>query len=508
MAALPTMSASTFSGCRAKTSPDRSAPPEILRNVDGLLVPGGFGVRGVEGMVEAIRYARETGLPFFGICLGMQTAIIEFARNVCGLDDSHSSEFAPECDNPVISLMESQQHITDMGGTMRLGAYPCRLARGSLALEIYGQAEVSERHRHRYEVSNKYRDLFVEHGMRLSGLSPDDSLVEIVELKDHPWFLGCQFHPELQSRPTRPHPLFAGFIAAAAKSKSRTRRGKDRHRSSRPPTDVTTHFRRDALFLIAGPCVLEDDALNLRVGEHLARLAETVPGGIIFKASFDKANRSNAGAHRGPGMHEGLAALDRVRAATGLPILTDVHLPEQCAPAAEVVDVLQIPAFLCRQTDLLVAAGQTGKAVNVKKGQWMHPEGMRGAVDKVRASRPGNAMSDDAVTERGTFFGYGDLVVDMRDFIRMRDACDAPVIFDATHSVQRPGQGTGGASGGAREFIPPLSLAAVAAGADGLFMETHPTPDTAPSDGPNMIPLDKLDDLVRRAIDIWDRVSR
>ena len=161
------------------------------------------------------------GLPFFGICLGMQTAIIEFARNVCGLDDSHSSEFAPECDNPVISLMESQQHVTDMGGTMRLGAYPCRLARGSQAAEIYGQAEVSERHRHRYEVSNKYRDLFVQHGMRLSGLSPDGSLVEIVELTNHPWFIGCQFHPELQSRPTRPHPLFAGFIAAAAKAKRR-----------------------------------------------------------------------------------------------------------------------------------------------------------------------------------------------------------------------------------------------------------------------------------------------
>ena len=140
------------------------------------------------------------------------------------------------------------------------------------------------------------------------------------------------------------------------------------------------HFRRDALFLIAGPCVLEDDALNLRVAEHLARLAERVPGGIVFKASFDKANRSNAGAHRGPGLDEGLAALARVRAATGLPILTDVHLPDQCAPSAEVVDVLQIPAFLCRQTDLLIAAGATGKAVNVKKGQWMHPEGMRGAV--------------------------------------------------------------------------------------------------------------------------------
>jgi CTP synthase len=194
-------------------------PAEILSGFDGLLVPGGFGVRGIEGMVEAIRSARESGMPFFGICLGMQTAIIEFARNVCGLDDSHSSEFNPDCDNPVISLMESQQHVTDMGGTMRLGAYPCRLARGSRAAEVYGVPEVSERHRHRYEVSNSYRDLFLQHGLRLSGLSPDGQLVEIVELPTHPWFIGCQFHPELQSRPTRPHPLFAGFVAAAVKAK-------------------------------------------------------------------------------------------------------------------------------------------------------------------------------------------------------------------------------------------------------------------------------------------------
>jgi CTP synthase len=205
---------------------DAARTEEVLRDCDALLVPGGFGVRGVEGMVEAIRYARETGMPFFGICLGMQTAIIEFARNVCGLEDTNSSEFAPECDNAVISLMESQQHVTDVGGTMRLGAYPCRLTRGSRAAEIYGQAEVSERHRHRYEVSNKYRDLFVQKGLKLSGLSPDGQLVEIIELPQHPWFIGCQFHPELQSRPTRPHPLFAGFIAAAERSKRGRRSGK------------------------------------------------------------------------------------------------------------------------------------------------------------------------------------------------------------------------------------------------------------------------------------------
>ena len=183
-------------------------------------------------------------------------------------------------------------------------------------------------------------------------------------------------------------------------------------------------FPSDALFLIAGPCVLESDALNLRVGEHLARLAERVPGGIIYKASFDKANRSNPGAARGPGLDEGLAALARVRDKAGLPVLTDVHLPEQCAPAAEVVDVLQIPAFLCRQTDLLVAAGRTGKPVNVKKGQWMHPEGMRGALEKVRAGfamskgRPKHMDAVVAATERGTFFGYGDLVVDYRGISR------------------------------------------------------------------------------------------
>lgn len=269
-------------------------------------------------------------------------------------------------------------------------------------------------------------------------------------------------------------------------------------------------FPDDRLFLIAGPCQLEDDALNLRVGEALARLAEHVPGGVIFKASFDKANRSNLEGVRGPGLEAGLAALDRVRAATGLPILTDVHEADQCAAAAQVVDVLQIPAFLCRQTDLLLAAGATGKAVNVKKGQWMHPEGMAGAVRKVEAgaTQAGRTPGALAVTERGTFFGYGDLVVDMRSFPRMLRACRVPVIFDATHSVQRPGQGAGGASGGAREFIPPLTYAAVAAGAQGLFLETHPSPDSAPSDGPNMIPLDALDDLVARAVDIWDRARR
>ena len=189
---------------------------ETLKNFDGLLVPGGFGPRGVEGMLAAIRWARENEMPFFGICLGLQTAVIEFARNVCGLEESHSSEFSEASSDPVICLLDSQRQITTKGGTMRLGAYPCVLGEGTRAREIYGTPEVSERHRHRFEVNNEYRELLIQNGMTLSGLSPDGGLVEMIELTDHPWFIAGQFHPELKSRPTRPHPLFASFIEAAA----------------------------------------------------------------------------------------------------------------------------------------------------------------------------------------------------------------------------------------------------------------------------------------------------
>jgi 2-dehydro-3-deoxyphosphooctonate aldolase (KDO 8-P synthase) len=248
-------------------------------------------------------------------------------------------------------------------------------------------------------------------------------------------------------------------------------------------------------FLIAGPCVLEDDRLNLAIGEALARLSDDLGVPIVFKASFDKANRSSPGSPRGPGVDDGLRRLERVRAATGLPLLTDVHLPEQCAPVAEVVDVLQIPAFLCRQTDLLVAAGRTGRPVNVKKGQWMAPHEMRGAAGKVR----GAGSPAVAVTERGTFFGYGNLVVDMRSFALMREACEAPTVFDGTHSVQRPGEG-GGISGGEPRHIPTLVRAAVAAGCDALFLETHPEPAKGLSDTTNMLPLDRLRPLVEEVL--------
>jgi CTP synthase len=186
-----------------------------LEGVDGILVPGGFGDRGIEGKIQAAQYAREQGIPFFGICLGMQCAVVEFARHVCGLTGANSREFAPQTEHPVIALMEEQKKITDMGGTMRLGGQTCRLMPGTKAMAAYDSAEVVERHRHRYEVNNQYRDVLAAKGMVLSGLSPDGQLVEMIELKDHPWFVACQFHPEFQSTPLKSHPLFRDFVAAA-----------------------------------------------------------------------------------------------------------------------------------------------------------------------------------------------------------------------------------------------------------------------------------------------------
>jgi CTP synthase len=186
---------------------------------DGILVPGGFGERGIEGMITAIQYARENRIPYFGICLGMQLAVVEFARHMCNLEGANSSEFNKETPYPVSDYLPEQRCITEMGATMRLGAYACILEPGSFAIEAYGVPEISERHRHRYEVNNSFRDILVEKGLHITGTSPDRRLVEIVEIKDSPWFLGCQFHPEFKSRPTTPHPLFSGFIGAALKSR-------------------------------------------------------------------------------------------------------------------------------------------------------------------------------------------------------------------------------------------------------------------------------------------------
>ena len=246
------------------------------------------------------------------------------------------------------------------------------------------------------------------------------------------------------------------------------------------------------LLLIAGPCVIQNADLTLQIADSLRKLADELPLQLVFKASFDKANRTSIGAFRGPGIQEGLEVLDRVKQSTGLPVTTDIHEVSQAAPVAEVCDLLQVPAFLARQTDLLIAAAQTGKAVNVKKGQFMAPGDMRHVIDKLRES----GCDDVLACERGTFFGYGRLVNDMRALPQMREL-GVPVVFDATHSVQEPG-GLGGATGGNRGMVEPLARAATAIGVDGLFFETHPDPDSAPSDGANMVPLADFPDVIRR----------
>ena len=259
-------------------------------------------------------------------------------------------------------------------------------------------------------------------------------------------------------------------------------------------------FRRGGpFFVVAGPCVLEEDGLNLSVAREVARVSERLGVPAVFKASFDKANRTSVSSPRGPGLDEGLVRLRRVREETGLPVLTDVHEPPQAEAAAAAVDALQVPAFLCRQTDLLTAAGATGLPVNVKKGQWMAPEQIGHSVRKVREGG-GDRV---AVTERGTSFGYGRWTVDMRSFVLMRASAEAPALFDATHSVQLPGGG-GSRSGGEPRFVPTLARAAVAAGADGLYLEVHPDPGSAPSDGANMLPLSELEPLLEGLLALRD----
>ncbi len=255
------------------------------------------------------------------------------------------------------------------------------------------------------------------------------------------------------------------------------------------------------LALIAGPCVMESRAHALETAQALKEMARTLGVGLIYKTSFDKANRTSLEGQRGVGMAAGLPVFQEIRQTLGLPVITDVHEPDQCAVVAEAVDVLQIPAFLCRQTDLLVAAARTGKAINVKKGQFLAPWDMVNVVNKIRACGNDRVM----LCERGASFGYNTLVSDMRSLpILARTGC--PVVFDVTHSVQQPG-GLGGASGGQREFAPVLARAAVSVGVAAVFIETHPDPDKAPSDGPNMIPTKDLPALVTLLMEI-DRVAK
>jgi len=264
-----------------------------------------------------------------------------------------------------------------------------------------------------------------------------------------------------------------------------------------------TRFGNDLpLALIAGPCQLESRAHALEMASALKEIAAKVGVGLVYKTSFDKANRTSAKSARGLGLEAALPIFAEIRDSLGLPVLTDVHEPEQCALAAQAVDVLQIPAFLCRQTDLLIAAAKTGKAVNVKKGQFLAPWDMQNVVAKITSAGNRNVL----VTERGVSFGYNTLVSDMRALPILKRTTNAPVIFDATHSVQQPG-GQGTSSGGEREFVPVLARAAVAVGVAGVFIETHQDPDKAPSDGPNMVPLKEMEGLLRTLVD-FDRLAK
>jgi 2-dehydro-3-deoxyphosphooctonate aldolase (KDO 8-P synthase) len=255
------------------------------------------------------------------------------------------------------------------------------------------------------------------------------------------------------------------------------------------------------LFVIAGPCVIENETLCLQVAERLQIVTSALGIPFIFKSSYDKANRTSGASFRGLGLDEGLRILRKVNEEIGVPVLSDVHSIEEVQPAAEVLDILQIPAFLCRQTDLVLAAMRTGKAVNIKKGQFLAPWDMKQVVDKATSTGSHRIL----LTERGSCFGYNNLVSDFRSLPIMRQ-WGYPVVFDATHSVQLPG-GAGNASSGQREFVAPLARAAVAVGCDGLFMEVHPDPDRAPSDGPNMVPLDQVEDLLRQLVRIRETVE-
>ncbi len=256
------------------------------------------------------------------------------------------------------------------------------------------------------------------------------------------------------------------------------------------------------LALIAGPCALESRAHALEMAAALKEIAARLNLGFVYKTSFDKANRTSAKSARGIGLDKALAIFAELREKLDVPVLTDVHEPEQCAPVAEVVDVLQIPAFLCRQTDLLIAAAKTGRAVNVKKGQFLAPWDMGNVVEKITGAGNRNVL----VTERGVSFGYNTLVSDMRALPVLAEKTGAPVIFDATHSVQQPG-GQGTASGGERAFVPVLARAAAAVGVAGVFIETHQDPDRAPSDGPNMIPLEDMEPLLQRLLQ-FDKLAK
>ncbi len=453
-------------------------------------------------MLNAVQWARENDFPFLGICLGLQIAIIEFARNVCDLPDPNSTEFAPECETPVIALMQSQRDVSDLGGTMRLGAYTARLRPGSRVAQAYGTTEISERHRHRWEVSNAYRDVLAEYGLRLSGQSPDGGLVETIELPDHAWFIGCQFHPELKSRPTRPHPLFAGLVGAALKRREAAS-GARRSQADGTSRSLMAWSFGTAPFLIAGPA----SSSPATCCPASPRLSPDSPSIVGFRSASRRVSTRpiapDSTRREGPGLEEGLRVLERVRAVSGS---ADTHRHPRARPGrprrrgrGRPPDPrLSLPSDRpARRRRTHGKAGQREEGpVGPPRRRWPAP------IEKVRSG----GSRDLAVTERGTFFGYGDLVVDMRNFTRLRAATGAAGRLRRHALGAAAGSGRRRVERGPREFIPQLLAAAAVAGADGFFLETHPDPDArALSDAATQWPLDQLDELVERTLDLWAR---
>ena len=360
-------------------------------------MPGGFGDRGFEGKVLTAQYARETGIPYFGICYGMQAAVVDFARHVAGLEGANSTENDKASPHPVIGLItewrtaigevERRNEDSDLGGTMRLGLQDQRLKPGTLARELYGKDVVGERHRHRYEFNNRYRTQLEDAGLVICGQvdgRPAGGDGRAAEAQ-HPWFLACQAHPEFLSTPRDGHPLFIGFIRAAREHKAQAggRLLKEATRMKLCGFEVGLD---QPFFLIAGPCVIESMQLQLDTAGKLKEITGELGIPFIFKSSFDKANRTSGTSFRGPGLEEGLKVLAEVKRQLGVPVLTDVHEYTPMDEVRRVVDVLQTPAFLCRQTDFIQKVASAGKPVNIKKGQFLSPWEMKHVTAKAQAT--------------------------------------------------------------------------------------------------------------------------
>ena len=439
----------------------------------------------------------------------MQVAAIEFGRNVLGLAGAHSTEFDRTSPHPVIAMITEWQDAargaqqrsekSELGGTMRLGAQDVELGEGTLARQLYGADVIRERHRHRYEFNNNYLEQYRKAGLKFSGFS-HDGLVEIIELPEHPWFVATQFHPEFTSNPRDGHPLFTGFVKAARAAQRSAAQlpagapaheaggGRDRQQPAPVPDRRPLRHRKRRRWSRKSPAACRRSAHRLALP-------------LVFKASFDKANRSSAQSFRGPGIEQGLEMLAGVRRKFGVPVLTDVHEDTPVDEVAAVVDVLQTPAFLCRQTDFIQNVARAGKPVNIKKGQFLSPWEMGNVVDKARAA--GNP--DIMVCERGVSLRLQQPGV--RHALAAGAARAPAARWCSTPRIRCSCPARGATpSGGQREFVPVLARAAVAAGVAGIFMETHPDPDKALSDGPNAWPLARMEALLEHAA--GDRPNR